>query len=135
MTDFFEIPDRWSMPDFVWRQSLADMALDGAQEREGVALWLGVIEGDTAAVRQCVLLRGPGVLKRVNQLAISAELMNTVTFAALDRGFILVGQIHSHSPCATTDLSYPDRYLGISEPGYLSLVAPNFPRDPDRRAI
>jgi proteasome lid subunit RPN8/RPN11 len=131
MTDYFRIPASWTLPEFVWRQSLDDMAIDGAKGCEGVALWFGAIEGETAAIRQCILLRGPGVLKRPNQLAIDAALMNKVTMAAIERGLILVGQIHSHGPFATTDLSYPDRYLGITEPGYLSLVAPDFALRPD----
>ena len=41
MTDFFEMPERWVLPGFIWKQSLEDMALDGAKGCEGVALWLG----------------------------------------------------------------------------------------------
>ena len=130
MTEYFDVPDRWVLPDYVWRQSLRDMALDGTQGREGVALWLGEIEGNIATAHQCVLLRGPGVTKRRDQLVINADLMNQVTVAALERELILVGQIHSHGPFASTDLSYPDRYLGITEPGYLSLVAPDFGMNP-----
>lgn len=131
MTDYFRVPERWVIGQHVWSQSLADMALDGAQHREGVALWLGQADDDIAIARQCVLLRGPGVTKRHNQLSISAGLMNDVTLAAMELDMILIGQVHSHGPFAGTDLSYPDRYLGITEPGYLSLVAPNFAQDPE----
>jgi len=126
VTDFFAIPDRWEIPDYVWHQSLDDMAIDGRLQCEGVALWLGDADDYVARVKQVVLLRGPGVIKRINQLTISAELMNVVADAALERELILVGQIHSHHPLASTDLSYPDRHMGITAPGYLSLVAPDF---------
>lgn len=126
MNSYFAIPDQWVLPDFAWDQSIADMALDGRVPREGVAMWLGSHDGSVAHVRQVVLLRGPGVTKRPYQLAISDELMNDVTDAAIERGLSLVGQIHSHAPDAGTDLSWPDRHLGLCSPGYLSLVAPDF---------
>ncbi|MBN8847145.1 MULTISPECIES: hypothetical protein [unclassified Sphingomonas] len=133
MTDFFEMPERWVLPDFIWKQSLEDMALDGAKGCEGVALWLGRHHEGAAVISACVLLRGPGVVKRPNHLSISAGLMNQVTMAALELDLILIGQVHSHSPLASTDLSYPDRYLGITERGYLSLVAPDFAQNPATR--
>lgn len=133
MTEFFEMPDRWVLPRPVWRQSLDDMALDGTRGCEGVALWLGRHQDGAAVVSTCVLLRGPGVVKRLDHLSISAELMNQVTMAALELDLFLIGQVHSHSPYASTDLSYPDRYLGITERGYLSLVAPNFAQNPETR--
>ena len=133
MTDFFAIPDRWEIPDYVWQQSFDDMALDGRLQREGVALWLGDADEQVARATQVVLLRGPGVIKRINQLMIVAELMNVVADVALARQLILVGQIHSHHPLASTDLSYPDRHMGITSPGYLSLVAPDFAQRPKTR--
>lgn len=131
MTEFFQMPERWILPRSVWRQSLNDMALDGTKGCEGVALWLGHHLDGTAVISTCVLLRGRGVIKRSNHLSISAELMNQVTMAALERDLFLIGQVHSHSPYASTDLSYPDRYLGISERGYISLVAPDFAQNPE----
>lgn len=133
MTEFFQMPDRWVLPEFVWRQSLNDMALDGAKGCEGVALWLGRHLEGAAVISTCVLLRGPGVIKHPNHLSISAGLMNQVTMAALELDLFLIGQVHSHSPYASTDLSYPDRYLGITEHGYLSLVAPDFAQNPATR--
>lgn len=133
MTDFFAMPERWVLPGFIWKQSLEDMALDGAKGCEGVALWLGRHHEGAAVISACVLLRGPGVVKRPNHLSISAGLMNQVTMAALELDLILIGQVHSHSPLASTDLSYPDRYLGITERGYLSVVAPEFAQNPATR--
>jgi len=127
------MPERWVLPDFIWKQSLEDMALDGAKGCEGVALWLGRHHEGAAVISACVLLRGPGVVKRPNHLSISAGLMNQVTMAALELDLILIGQVHSHNPLASTDLSYPDRYLGITERGYLSLVAPDFAQNPATR--
>jgi hypothetical protein len=123
---YFDIPDRWELPDYIWRQSFEEMAIDGARGCEGIALWLGKDDGETTRATQVVMLRGPGVVKRPNQLLISADLMNVVADLAIDLGLALIGQIHSHSPLASIDLSYPDRYLGITAPGYLSLVAPDF---------
>jgi proteasome lid subunit RPN8/RPN11 len=133
VTAFFAIPDRWEIPDYVWQQSFDDMAGDGRLQREGVALWLGDADDHVARVTQVVLLRGPGVIKRIDQLIISAEVMNNVADAALARDLILVGQIHSHHPLASTDLSYPDRHMGITSPGYLSLVAPDFAQRENRQ--
>ena len=133
MTEFFEMPERWVLPGFVWQQSLDDMAFDGAKRCEGVALWLCRHRDGVATISTCVLLRGPGVVKRPNHLSISAGLMNRVTMAALELDLFLIGQVHSHSPYASTDLSYPDRYLGITERGYLSLVAPDFAQNPATR--
>jgi hypothetical protein len=135
MTEFFEIPERWVLPEFIWRQSLDEMALDGARGCEGVALWLGRHFKGAAVISTCVLLRGPGVVKRPDHLSINAGLMNQVTMAALELDLFLIGQVHSHSPYASTDLSYADRYLGITERGYLSLVAPDFAQKPATRLV
>lgn len=133
MSAYFDIPDKWVLPEFAWEQSIADMALDGRIPREGVAMWLGTHEGSIAEIKQVILLRGPGVIKRPYHLAISDELMNDVTDVAIEEGLVLIGQIHSHGPLAGTDLSWPDRNLGLNSPGYLSLVAPDFALRPQTR--
>ena len=123
---FFEIPALWQMPSYVWDQSFADMAQDGRRDCEGVAMWLGRVEGTVAIVDRTVLLRGAGVIKRPNQLVLTADLVNAVADLAINHDRILVGQIHSHGRFAGTDLSYPDRHMGIVAPGYLSVVAPDY---------
>ena len=57
--------------------------------------------------------------------------MNEVTDIAIDQEAYLIGQIHSHPPGCGVDLSHADKRYGISVPGYLSVVAPDFAQRPD----
>lgn len=119
----------WLLPAAAMQASLAEMAPDGAHDREGVALWLGRRFAGVVTVTHVIGLRGPGVIKRPDYLSISAELLDDVADVAIERGVYLVGQIHSH-PGSWVDLSEADKRYGIQAPGYLSVVAPYFARDP-----
>ena len=120
------MPTSWHIPRAVLQFSMTEMALDGRIGCEGVALWLGSKSGTIVAVSHVVILRGSGVLKRPDYLRISAELLNDVADIALERDCYLVGQIHSHPIGCGVGLSDADRRYGISIPGYLSVVAPDF---------
>ena len=122
-------PLAWLLPAVALRTSLAEMAPDGARGCEGVALWLGRRFAEVVVVTHVVGLRGPGVVKRPDYLSISPELLDDVTDVAIRLGTYLVGQIHSH-PASWVELSEADKRAGIQAPGYLSVVAPHFARDP-----
>lgn len=125
----FKTPLLWRLPAAALQASIAEMAPDGAHGCEGVALWLGRRNAGVVTVTHVIGLRGPGVIKRPDHLFISAELLGDVTDTAIEHGVYLVGQIHSH-PGSWVDLSEADMRSGIQAPGYLSVVAPHFARDP-----
>jgi hypothetical protein len=127
---FFSIPSHWRIPQSAVQLSLREMALDGARQCEGVALWLGRHAGDVVSVTHVVALRGPGVRKARDLLQISADLINDVTDLAIAHRANLVGQIHSHGRLFGTDLSRTDKERGIAVPGFLSVVAPDYAMRP-----
>ena len=130
---FFAPVNTWSIPEPALAASLQEMARDGVRGDEGVALWLGRRSEGWAEVTHVVALRGPGVIKRPDQLVIQPALVNEVTDLAIELGLVLVGQIHSHGELYGTDLSYADRTYGIRVPYYLSLVAPDYALRPQTR--
>jgi len=128
--NYFVVPDRWQISESAFRLSMAEMAIDGAYGREGVAMWLGMHEQGTASVSHVAVLRGRGVLKARDQLHISSDLLNELTDKAIEIGITLLGQIHSHGPMHGTSLSVTDKRYGIAVPGYLSAVAPSYATNP-----
>jgi hypothetical protein len=125
-TAYFPRVDTWILPMDALQVSLEEMARDGQQGNEGVALWLGRQTDAVAEVTHVVGLRGSGVIKRPDQLRITQWLINEVTDQAIRLGASLIGQIHSHGEGYGTDLSPTDRTYGIATPYYLSIVAPDF---------
>jgi len=123
---YFDVPTRWVIPEAALHRSLQEMAIDGARGCEGVAMWLGHYDRDTAVVTHIAVLRGPGVRKAPNQLLIGADLMNDIADLAIEHRLRLIGQIHSHGASSGTDLSKADRAYGIGVPGYVSAVAPDY---------
>ena len=130
---FFAPVNTWQIPETALVASFQEMARDGIRGVEGVALWLGRRGNGQAEVTHVIALRGPGVIKRADQLVIQPTLVNEVTDLAVELGLILVGQIHSHGELYGTDLSYADRTYGICVPYYLSLVAPDYALRPRTR--
>jgi len=123
---YFSVPNRWQIPAEVVRHSFAEMARDGIRGCEGIAMWLGRYDGDTAIITHVALLRGAGVQKAPDRLLITANLVNDLTDVAIANKVTLIGQIHSHGPLYGIDLSVVDRRAGIAVPGYLSAVAPDY---------
>jgi len=121
---FFPKIDAWRIPQSALEKSWAEMALDGQRGDEGIALWLGSHDSGQAIVQAVVALRGPGIIKRPGLIRIESALFNEVADAALDRGMILVGHVHSHGG-TFVDLSPTDRAYGVGVPHYLSVVAPH----------
>lgn len=118
----------WRIPRTAIEDSLDEMAIDGARGSEGIVLWLGKDNDEIADITHLIRLRGPLVVKRKEYINIHSALLNDVADIALERGLRLVGQVHSHPPGYSVDLSPTDRMYGIQVPSYLSLVAPDFAR-------
>jgi proteasome lid subunit RPN8/RPN11 len=123
---YFPPVERWFLPESAFRDSLAEMALDGVLGNEGVVFWLGRRSNGEARITHVIALRGPGAIKRPAQLVIHESVFASVTDIAIDHGVSMIGQIHSHGPGYSTDLSPTDRMYGIAVPHYLSLVAPDY---------
>ncbi len=130
---FFKPINAWRIPESALVESLREMARDGVLGNEGVAMWLGHRGDGVAEVTHVVVLRGPDLVKRPDQLVIPPSLVNDVTDLAIDNDLVLVGQIHSHGELHGTDLSYADRTFGIKVPFFLSLVAPDYALRPKTR--
>ena len=116
----------WRIPQAAIKDSLDEMALDGAEGREGIVLWLGKDRADIAEVTHLIRLRGPLIEKRKNYINVHSALFNEVADVVIERGLRLVGQVHSHGPGYGVNLSPTDRIHGIQVPFYLSLVAPDY---------
>lgn len=126
----FEGPTRWHVPCSAIDRSMTEMAIDGSRGCEGIAMWLGRVDDHTALVTHVAVLRGKGIEKAANYIVIDADLVNELTDMVIDLRVMLLGQIHSHGPFYGTVLSETDRRCGISAPGYLSVVAPDYGMKP-----
>jgi len=109
------------------------MALDGAAGNEGIALWLGKRKDGEADITHVALLRGPEVEKHPAQIRLGADLLNDLTDLTIELGVVLLGQIHSHGPGWSLDLSPTDRTYGPAVPWYLSVVAPDYALNAETR--
>lgn len=116
----------WHLPEAAFQQSLTEMARDGAEGNEGIALWLGRRRAGIAEVTHVALLRGSGVVKRPAHIRLGADLLNDLTDLTIELGAALVGQIHTHGPGWSLDLSPTDRTYGPAVPWYVSVVAPDY---------
>ncbi len=128
---FFPRVKCWRIPEITFAASLREMAHDGSQGNEGIALWLGRRHDGEATVTHLVALRGSGIVKQPDLLIIEPWLLNEVTDLTVKLGVALVGQIHSHGDWHGVDLSFTDRTRGIAVPYYLSVVAPLYAMDPN----
>jgi hypothetical protein len=127
----------WTLPRAALAISFEEIAADGVFDREGICLWGGrrysSSSGDAADVdvTHVIKLRGDGILRRRDFIGISSALFNDITDALADigDGVYLIGQIHSHPPYSSVDLSPTDIKYGIAAPQFLSVVAPRFGMD------
>jgi proteasome lid subunit RPN8/RPN11 len=110
--------------------SFREMAEHGANGNEGIAFWLGSLDGPVVSITHVLAVRGPGIVREPLFLQISSGTVNALTDVGVDLGAVLVGQIHAH-PGGFVDLSPTDRHLGIAFPQYLSLVAPGYAQRPE----
>jgi hypothetical protein len=123
---YFSQVETWRIPETVIPDALAEMAIDGCDGNEGIVLFLGRDKDAAAEVTHLVKLRGPGLRKHPLQIKIDAALLNEVTDVAIENKVRLIGQVHSHGPGFSLDLSPTDRAYGLKTPYYLSLVAPDY---------
>ncbi len=122
----FPLIKSWILPEAAFTRALEDMARDGRDGNEGVALWLGRRRDEQAHVTHIVLLRGAGVVKKFAFLQVEPWLLNEVTDVAIENDVRIIGQIHSHGHGWSTDLSSTDRAGGFAVPHFLSVVAPDY---------
>ena len=127
------MPETWRIPDEALDHSMKEMAIDGAIGREGIAMWLGRYEGNTAIVSHIAVLRGPEVRKLRDQISIGSALLNEIADAGIEHRVTLIGQIHSHGPQHGVWLSPTDKRYGIAVAGYLSVIAPDYATRPSTR--
>lgn len=123
---YFSRIESWRFPEEVIADALEEMAIDGRQGNEGIALFLGNDSDGAAEITHLVKLRGLGLEKYPDQIKLAASLLNDVTDVAISNRVRLIGQVHSHGPGYGIALSYTDRTYGIKTPSYLSLVAPDY---------
>jgi hypothetical protein len=127
MTNSYFVPvARWRFPESVISDSLREMAIDGQRGNEGIVMWLGRDDGGSTEITHLVRLRGALVDKRPDLINIHPSLLNDVADLAIEHKARLIGQVHSHGPGYSLDLSPTDREYGIKAPHYLSLVAPDY---------
>ncbi len=131
--NFFPKVETWSVPESLLPASLAEMSQDGSRGNEGICLWLGVREDESARIQTLVKLRGPHIHKSPANIQIEPELMRDVHHAAQELGLVLIAQIHSHGKYYGVDLSAVDHRYGISVPYFLSIVAPEYAMNPTTR--
>lgn len=124
--NYFTVVNKWILPAQAFMHSMAEMAIDGKEGNEGVALWLGTHAGDVASISHVVVLRGPGVTRRPQLLVMDDSVLNAITDVCIQMKLVLVGQIHSHGPQGWVELSRTDKTEGIRSPFYLSAVAPYY---------
>ena len=115
----------WNLPGDLLDMSVDVMRPNGRLGNEGLALWLGTLDGDQARVTHLVALRGDGFRALPLQLSLSWNAMSKLTDLADELGTYLVGQIHSH-PGRFIDLSEVDQKYGVRCQDYLSVVCPHY---------
>lgn len=115
----------WALPADLLEVSVEVMRPNGRLGNEGLALWLGHLDGSQATVTHLVTLHGEGFHSSPLQLRLSWGAMARLTDLAGELGAYLVGQIHSH-PGRYVDLSEVDRKYGVRCQGFLSVVCPHY---------
>lgn len=126
MTHLFSETTKWVLPNTVLPDSLAEMAIDGTHGDEGIVLWLGRDQGAIAEITLLVKLRGPLITKLPDHIHIESALFNDIADTTIQYGVRIVGQVHSHGPGHSVNLSPTDKVYGLQTPYYLSLVAPDY---------
>jgi hypothetical protein len=126
MNPYFANVEKWRISHTIVPDALAEMALDGHRNNEGIVLFLGRDHDDFTEITHLVKLRGPHIKKYPDLINIEAPLLNEVADLASSHGVRLIGQVHTHGRGYSLDLSPTDREYGIQAPFYLSFVAPDY---------
>lgn len=125
-SQFFPMIDEWHLPRTAFAASLHEMARDGKDGNEGIALWLGRRYAGIATITHVVCLRGSDLVREPDYLRLGEGTLNDVADLAIEHAVSMIGQIHSHGPHFGVNLSPTDRRYGIAVPYFLSVVAPDY---------
>jgi len=120
----------WTLSQDLLPKSIEIMRLDGRAGNEGLALWMGVGDDDSAVVTHVCNVHGSGFVTSPLYLRLSFRAIAQLTDLADQHGLYLIGQIHSH-PGTFVDLSNLDRIQGFRVPGFLSVVCPHYAQRPE----
>jgi hypothetical protein len=105
---------------------LRQVGVDGA---EGLALWVGIRDGNTAVVRETLIpTQTAHVTPSGVAVSVDAAELRRIGVWLYDRDFQLLAQIHSH-PRSAYHSETDDDFAVVSTVGALSLVVPDFARD------
>ncbi|MBA3242579.1 MAG: Mov34/MPN/PAD-1 family protein [Acidobacteria bacterium] len=112
------------------REAQEHLASVGRQGHEGFALWVGVLEGEIFHVRRTVIPAQRGL--RFEQgvcVRVDGDELHRINVYLYQEGLRLMAQIHSH-PTEAYHSETDDTYPIATTLGSLSLVVPDFARDP-----
>jgi hypothetical protein len=102
----------------------------GLRGLEGFALWAGELDGDSFLVRATIIPEQRGLRSDLGVcVVVGGDELHRVNVWLYERRMTLIAQLHSHPDEAyhsTTDDTYPI----ATTTGSLSLVVPNFAREP-----
>lgn len=115
----------WQLPRNLLADSIKIMRPHGAIGNEGLALWFGSADGQSAKITHLVEVFGNGFRNHPLFMQLSLAAMASLTDLADSLSVALIGQIHSH-PGLFLDLSPLDIAHGIRSPSYLSVVCPHY---------
>jgi len=102
------------------------LSLVGKQRHEGIALWVGVREGDTFLVTNLLIPRQKGVSGDSGLCAvIEGDELARIGRELYAAGKLLFAQLHTH-PTEAYHSSTDDEFSIVTKIGGLSLVIPDF---------
>jgi hypothetical protein len=98
----------------------------GRQGNEGMALWVGTVEGRTFHVTTTLIPRQTGVQTPVGIcITVDGDELHRINVWLYERGLRLIAQLHSH-PTEAYHSETDDTYPIATTQGCLSLVVPDF---------
>ena len=102
----------------------------GLSGNEGMVLWVGKTDGTTFEVREALAPRQRGVRTADGVcVMVDGDELQRINMALYRAGLVLFGQLHSH-PGRAYHSSTDDAFAVATTIGSLSLVVPNFARQP-----
>jgi Prokaryotic homologs of the JAB domain len=102
----------------------------GHEGYEGFALWAGESEGDTFLVRANIIPEQRGLRSDLGVcVVVGGDELHRINVWLYEHGLTLIAQLHSH-PDEAYHSETDDTYPIATTTGSLSLVIPDFARDP-----
>jgi hypothetical protein len=118
------------VPSACVEEAHAHLRRVGREGLEGFALWAGELDGDTFLVRANIIPAQRGLGSDLGVcVVVGGEELHRINVWLYEHDMTLIAQLHSHPGEAyhsTTDDTYPI----ATATGSLSLVVPDFARDP-----